>query len=115
MIDPAELAGPGSEEQSLVSQLDLDNAGITRNRVSSLLLEELLSAMEYFEDSGFEGFREDWQKLDLLAGEEVELEHNGRTLSGRARGVDENGGLVLETRESRIRVFHSGEVSIHRG
>jgi BirA family biotin operon repressor/biotin-[acetyl-CoA-carboxylase] ligase len=99
----------------LASQLDPEDAGIGRNRVSSLLLEELLSALEKFGASGFEGFREDWQELDLLKGNRIQLDHNGQTLAGVARGVDQDGGLVLEMEGTGTRVFHSGEVSTHRG
>jgi len=99
----------------LVSQLDSEDAGISRNRLSSFLLEELLSVLEQFEASGFEGFREDWQELDILEGSRIELEHNGGTLAGVARGVDQNGGLLLETENSVIRAYHSGEVSSYHG
>jgi len=99
----------------LATQLGSGDAGIGRNRISALLLEELVSALEHFEAVGFEGFRQDWQKLDLLDGNNVELEHLGQTIRGLALGVDDNGGLVVETEGGGARVFHSAEVSMHRG
>ena len=99
----------------MASQLDSSHAGIGRNRVCSLLLEELLLALEQFEAQGFDSFRDDWQKLDLLTDRVVELEHNGRAVTGVARGVDASGGLLLETDQAPIRAFHSGEVSVQRG
>jgi BirA family biotin operon repressor/biotin-[acetyl-CoA-carboxylase] ligase len=117
------MPNPGKSESTsvidrpwtdLVSQSDIGDAGIDRNRVCSLLLEELLPALEHFETCGFDGFREDWQKLDLLEGRKIALEHNGQALTGVARGVDGGGGLILETKKAGTRIFHSGEVSIQR-
>ena len=99
----------------LVSQLKPEDAGINRNRLVSFLLDELLEALVAFERAGFEGFSDAWRELDLLQGKRIQLEHNGQILVGVAHGVDKNGGLLLDTGESGIQVFHSGEVSIHRG
>jgi len=99
----------------LVSQLLPAEVGISRNRLAAFLLDELLEALVAFERAGFEGFSDAWQELDLLQGKKIQLEHNGKILAGVAHGVDKNGGLLLETPQSGIQVFHSGEVSIHRG
>jgi len=99
----------------LVSQLQPGQAGISRNRLVSFLLDELLEALVAFQRGGFEGFSGAWWALDLLQGRSIQLEHNGKILAGLAHGVDKNGGLLLETPQSGIQVFHSGEVSIHRG
>jgi len=98
----------------LVSQLKPEDAGISRNRLVSFLLDELLEALVAFERTGFEVFSDAWRELDLLQGKRIQLEHNGQILAGVAHGVDKNGGLLLETATSGIQVFHSGEVSIHR-
>lgn len=115
-------AAPGDVEQAidrpwtdLVSQLDAENSGISRNRLAVLLLEELLAALELFESLGFEEFRVSWQGLDLLNAHEIQLEQNDEIIEGIARGVDKNGSLLLETPASGVVAFYSGEVSIHRG
>jgi len=99
----------------LISQLKPENAGISRNRLASFLLDELLDALESFELKGFGEFFEAWTRLDLLRGGKIMLEKDGTEIPGVARGVDENGGLLLETASSGMQVFHSGEVSVHRG
>jgi BirA family biotin operon repressor/biotin-[acetyl-CoA-carboxylase] ligase len=99
----------------LVSQLKPEDAGISRNRLVSFLLDELLEVLGHFERTGFEVFSDAWRELDMLQGKRIQLEHNGQILAGVAHGVDKNGGLLLETAQSGIRVFHSGEVSVHRG
>ena len=99
----------------LVSQLKAGDAGISRNRLVSFLLDELLEALVAFERAGFEGFSDAWRELDLLQGKKIQLEQNGQIQAGTAHGVDKNGGLLLETPQSGTQVFHYGEVSIHRG
>jgi BirA family biotin operon repressor/biotin-[acetyl-CoA-carboxylase] ligase len=99
----------------LVSQLKPGETGISRNLLVSFLLDEILEALVAFERAGFEGYSGAWRELDLLQGKKIQLEHNGKILSGVVHGVDKNGGLLLETPQSGIHVFHSGEVRIHRG
>jgi biotin-(acetyl-CoA carboxylase) ligase len=53
--------------------------------------------------------------MDLLLGRNIQVEQGGEEISGRARGVDQNGGLLLETSPSVVQVFHSGEVRVHHG
>jgi len=112
-------AGPGAAIDlpwtDLASQLGVKDTGISRNRVVSLLLDEMLDALERFERVGFEGFHGAWRDLDLLQGKRIQLENNGQQLVGVARGVDKNGGLLLETVQSGVRVVHSAEASILRG
>lgn len=98
----------------LVSRLQAEDAGISRNQLVSFMLDEMLETLERFERDGFDGYRDAWRQLDLLQGKKIVLEQNGQPLSGVVRGVDKNGGLLLETETSTIQVIHSGEVRIQR-
>jgi BirA family biotin operon repressor/biotin-[acetyl-CoA-carboxylase] ligase len=98
----------------LASALNSGTQDINRNCLAALLLEELLSALEPFESGGFPAFREKWEGLDLLYGENITVERGNDLISGEAQGVDENGGLVLQTGAAGVQVLHSGEVSIQR-
>lgn len=91
-----------------------DPVRVNRNELSSLLLNELIESIGFFETSGFEVFRPAWSDLDLLRGENVSLNYNGRQVAGIAAGVDRDGGLLLQTATDGIQVFHAGEVSLHR-
>jgi len=97
----------------LASELEPGTGLANRNRLVALLLEELLNALNNFELNGFPAFITAWQELDLLQGEAIVLQHGDEKISGCAKGVDENGGLLLQTGSPDIRVFHSGEVSVH--
>ena len=114
---------PSAETDELVTAIDRPwtdlasvlkaDSGISRNRLAAYLLDELLEALEHFESNGFEAFGNTWQELDLLNGRDIVLEQRGQQISGTARGVDHNGGLLLETAPGAVQVFHSGEVSVH--
>jgi BirA family biotin operon repressor/biotin-[acetyl-CoA-carboxylase] ligase len=99
----------------LATELGDISGDINRNQLSAWILDELLESLNRFESDGFPAFSSEWQDLDLLHGREICVEQGGREFSGRARGVDQDGGLLLETAPSMTRVFHSGEVSVHHG
>lgn len=98
----------------LYSELGPDRVAVSRNELATWLLNELFESIGIFEKFGFEVFRPAWAERDVLRGSSVLLDCNNRQLSGCAVGVDKDGGLLLETATEGIRVFHSGEVSIHR-
>jgi BirA family biotin operon repressor/biotin-[acetyl-CoA-carboxylase] ligase len=99
----------------LASRFSAESAVPGRNELVAMILDETLQALELFEASGFEAFRADWENLDLLYGNTVELEQDGQKPAGRARGVDPYGGLLLEGGDGEVRAFHSGEVSVIYG
>jgi len=64
------------------------------------------------EKEGFEPFRKRFDAIDALAGREVNVVDNESVLfSGIARGMDEQGRLVVETQTGKVPVS-VGEVSI---
>jgi BirA family biotin operon repressor/biotin-[acetyl-CoA-carboxylase] ligase len=83
-----------------------------RNRVLAAVLLELGRMLAGFEQDGFAPQRAEWQRRHAHQGARVTLTlPGGGTISGHARGVAEDGALLLETREG-TRGFHSGEISL---
>ena len=101
----------------IASQLPVGVPGLSRNGVTALLLEDLLDGIVAFEAAGFQPFESEWRELDLLEGKEVQIQHNGTHTNGIARGIDADGGLVLEIANpggNPVRqIFHAGEVRVH--
>ena len=64
-----------------------------------------------FERHGFGAFRDEWRALDALRGRPARVLHAPGVVEGIARGVDEDGGLLLES-GGRLDKFMSGEVSL---
>jgi BirA family biotin operon repressor/biotin-[acetyl-CoA-carboxylase] ligase len=82
-----------------------------RNATVGVLLDELLSMLLRFERDGFAPYRDAWAGLDALRNRPVQLLIGERAIAGIARGVDEDGALLLDA-DGRTAKFVSGEVSL---
>ena len=81
-----------------------------RNATLRAAAASLLEALERFERLGFEALRREWEALDALAGQRLRVRlADGRTLSGIACGLDEDGALQLRGRQG-LRTVRSGRV-----
>jgi len=84
---------------------------IARNALAAALLDQLLSMLPLFERHGFEAFRDEWRSLDALRGRAARVSLAQGAVEGIARGVDEDGGLLLES-GGHLQKFMSGEASL---
>ena len=82
----------------------------SRNALAALLASELAAALRHFASHGFAPFAAEWKRRDLLADQPVRIEA-AEVLNGTARGVDADGGLIVETIAGR-QVVHAGDVSV---
>ena len=90
-------------------------APVDRNALLAGLLVELDRALTAFAVNGFGSFRAEWERLHAYQGKAVTLAlPDGRSERGEARGVGEDGALLLAT-PAGIKRFHSGEVSLRLG
>jgi len=94
---------------------DLETAAgtaVDRNMLLAGLLRELDAVIAVFADRGFAALRSEWQNLHAHQDRPVQLLlPDGRIMGGIARGVAEDGALLLETAAGMTR-HHSGEVSL---
>jgi BirA family biotin operon repressor/biotin-[acetyl-CoA-carboxylase] ligase len=68
--------------------------------------------IEVFSQQGFSALRTEWQELHAQQDQPVQLLlPDGKVIHGIARGVAEDGALLLETAGGVSR-YHSGEVSL---
>lgn len=87
-------------------------APVDRNQLLASLLAELAVVLERFAAGGFAPLREEWQSLHAHQNQAVRLIlPDGREVIGCARGVADDGVLLLETAAGIAR-HHSGEVSL---
>jgi BirA family biotin operon repressor/biotin-[acetyl-CoA-carboxylase] ligase len=83
-----------------------------RNRLLALVVLELEGVLQQFERSAFPPLRAEWESHHAHQGKPVELLHaNGRSSAGIARGLADDGSLLLDTADG-LCAFHSGEVSL---
>lgn len=86
-------------------------ARISRNWLAGLVLQDLLLALNAFEQYGLEVFRDEWTRWDLTQDKEVELRLHDRIISGRAAGVDNSGALLLVDGDT-VQAYSAGEVTL---
>jgi len=96
---------------------DLESAtgeAVDRNRLLARMLVELDGVLEQFAGSGFAPLRAEWQRFHACQDRRVILQMpDGAACPGIARGVAEDGALLLET-AAGLQRCHSGEVSLRR-
>jgi BirA family biotin operon repressor/biotin-[acetyl-CoA-carboxylase] ligase len=83
----------------------------TRNVLIAILLEELVAMLRVFGERGFTPFVEQWRTLDVLNHTSVKVLTAFETTLGTARGVDDDGALLVDV-NGELRRFVSGEVSV---
>jgi BirA family biotin operon repressor/biotin-[acetyl-CoA-carboxylase] ligase len=94
--------------------VDLETAmerGVSRNTLAGLLLHHLVLVLLQFQARGLAPFIEEWRQSDTIAGKTVRLQLPNETITGIAKGVDDNGALLLQ-RKGTITSHMAGEVSV---
>lgn len=87
------------------------HAPAARNRLAADLLRGLLELLENYARSGFAPLASEWSQLDVTRDRPVRVFFGERELDGIARGIDDNGALIVDAAGERHHL-HSGEVSL---
>lgn len=93
--------------------INLQEAGIKidRNDLAARLINSLREALPIFERDGLTPFTERWKALDNFFGRPVKLLIGEREIYGVARGIDKQGGLLLE-QDGELKSWVGGEISL---
>lgn len=93
--------------------INLQQAGviIDRNQLAVSLIKELRQALIQFEGEGLTPFLSRWKQLDNYMNRPVKLIIGDREVFGIARGINEQGGLLLE-QDGEIKAWVGGEISL---
>ncbi len=97
-------------DQKIIRLEDL-KPGVGRNQLAASMIVHLVRMLRTFSIRGFSAFRPRWLELDLYRGLSAEVRTGAENILGVASGVDESGGLLLQT-ETGIRVMKGGELSL---
>lgn len=82
-----------------------------RTAIAARLLPALCAAYEQFAGAGLAAFAPGFARRDVLAGREITVRARGMEVSGRARGLAQDGTLLVDTVRGPRR-FAAGEVSL---
>jgi BirA family biotin operon repressor/biotin-[acetyl-CoA-carboxylase] ligase len=87
-----------------------EQAPVSRSRVIRAVGTALLEALERFDAQGLDALRADWEAMDAHAGQRLRVRlSDGRTLSGVAAGLGQDGALRIHTKRG-LRTIASGRV-----
>lgn len=104
-----------SPDASVVNQawINLQEAGVTidRNTLAASLVNKMRESLQLFEREGLAPFVERWSRLDNFLNRPVKLLIGDREIPGIARGIDQQGGLILEQDGVR-KSWVGGEISL---
>jgi len=110
-MSPAEARNIGQAWTDLASHASQQP---THDRVAGLAVDALMGLLEPWSDRGFAAWQVRWTERDLLLGEQIQVQQPGRTVRGRAAGIDASGALCVETDTGRIAV-QAGDATLLRG
>lgn len=84
---------------------------IDRNQLAISMIKTLHNALADYEMQGMSGFVERWNRLDNFLGRPIKLIMGPREVTGIAKGINEQGAVLLET-EQGIESYIGGEISL---
>lgn len=107
------MGGSGSGiDQAWTDLRGITKASISRNHLAGRLCGTILRTMAEYPTRGFGDYKRTWSKRDVLRDRDVAISHGDNLCRGVARGVGEDGALIVEV-AGEIRRFYGGDVSVH--
>jgi len=104
-------AAAAAIDQPWVDLETVQGRPVSRNQCCALLLHHLLETLTHFEEQGFARLADEWRRHDITRNQAVLVMQGAEYHSGIARGVDDNGALLVE-QAGRLQRFMSGDVSL---
>ena len=84
----------------------------TRTEIAAILIDEIVQALVLFEDNKTNNLASEWQQWDVMKDKNICVQSEADIKYGVARGINEEGGLLLETTPGEIDTISMGEISI---
>lgn len=105
---PAQVA---EIDQPWVDLARLSSLPVDRNKITALLLDELMKALNSFDQHGLEPFVERWRALDIYCNQVISLIIGSKSITGIGRGINSTGALLLQV-DDKLQAFSGGEISV---
>jgi BirA family biotin operon repressor/biotin-[acetyl-CoA-carboxylase] ligase len=100
-----------SIDQAWTDLRGVTNAKISRNCLAGRLCGTILRTMVEYPSRGFGGYKRTWSERDVLRDREVAIHSGDAMCMGIARGVGEDGALIVEV-AGELRQFYGGDVTV---
>ena len=89
---------------------DLTRGNVDRETVLVRLIQALDRCYGELEESGFDALRRLWEAHFGWRGQRVKVQHLDQVFIGRARGIEQDGALVLEDDHGVLHSIYAGDV-----
>ena len=82
-----------------------------RNQLVADLIREWIDILHCYPEQGFSHYQQEWNDGDIARGRQVVLSTPTSEVQGVAKGVNNEGALLLQT-DKGIKTYHAGEISL---
>jgi BirA family biotin operon repressor/biotin-[acetyl-CoA-carboxylase] ligase len=76
------------------------------------LINNLLKYCQLFEQQGLDAFQAQWHKHDYLLGRQLELDYQDKKTIGVAKGINDQGALLVESDNTMIEAYSSKQIRL---
>lgn len=84
---------------------------LSRNILAAALVSHVGSLLDSYVEEGFSPLREEWERLNAMSGQDVNVHQSGQVYTASVEGVDDQGSLIVNYRGERQRLT-GGEVTL---
>ena len=97
-------------EQPWVDTHTINGKTKQRNRITGHILSELITMLNRYQQQGLTPFLPTWRQLDAFNDQRISLQQGDKQQQGIARGINDDGALILDSDDGKQLTFLSGEV-----
>ncbi|MBB1271364.1 bifunctional biotin--[acetyl-CoA-carboxylase] ligase/biotin operon repressor BirA [Psychromonas sp. SR45-3] len=98
-------------DQPWIDLNSISTQPVDRNKLSGLLIKELHTLLDAYEETGLAPFLARWFELDCFINQQVNLLVADKVQKGICRGINDQGALLLEIDE-QVKAYIGGEISL---
>ncbi len=88
--------------------------GTNRNQLIISLIQRLNHHLSNFTSLTFDGFKDDWNKWDILKNKEVSFQHNKKHISATVLGLNQQGQLGLLDLNNQLKYYSSADIRLSK-
>ncbi len=116
MADGITISGGEPFDQPEVSNwidvAEITGNTVSRNYLAGLIVNELLSQLNIYQHQGSSPFLDVWRQYNVMQGKEIMVHVNNDMIVGVFHDISEQGELILQCGNGKLKYFQCGEVSV---
>ena len=79
--------------------------------LTAAIINTILSYIDRFEKDGFLSFQDEWSSYDTLIGRHAIVERGNQSFTGKVKGVDDNGALLISSENGTEAMYSSEHIT----